>query len=197
MPKTPVPDTASAAAIDPQAWPERYGDLLYRMAFARCRDAEAAADLVQETFLAGLKARAGFRGEARESTWLVGILKHKLLDHFRRTGRGSPTLPAAASPFDDDGWWAVEPGTWTGGPDMELSRREFWETLEACVGSLPLPLAEAFSLHELEERPGPEVCQALGIAATNLWTRLYRARLLLRACLEQRWFGGPAPGAAP
>ncbi|MBI1733413.1 MAG: hypothetical protein HYR49_11695 [Gammaproteobacteria bacterium] len=53
----------------------------------RVRDANLAEDLVQETLLWGLRSLDRFRGESSERTWLTGILKHKILDHLRVSGR--------------------------------------------------------------------------------------------------------------
>jgi len=66
---------------------DRHGDVLYRYALLRLRSPDVAADVVQETFLEALRARGSFAGRSTERTWLVGILKHKVVDHFRRSGR--------------------------------------------------------------------------------------------------------------
>jgi RNA polymerase sigma factor (sigma-70 family) len=78
---------AKPANTDPAEWVDRYGDYLFRYAMVRLRDRPSAEDLVQETFLAALKDYGSFSGKSSESTWLVGILKHKILDHFRRQAR--------------------------------------------------------------------------------------------------------------
>ena len=63
-------------------WLEAYGDYLFNLAQGQVRDKTAAEDLVQETFLAALKARDSFRGQSSDQTWLVGILRHKIYDHL-------------------------------------------------------------------------------------------------------------------
>lgn len=52
----------------PALWPDRYGDELYRFALSRVNDADAAEELVQETFLSALDGLATFRAEASERT---------------------------------------------------------------------------------------------------------------------------------
>jgi RNA polymerase sigma-70 factor (ECF subfamily) len=143
--------------------------------------------LVQETFLHALRARDSFGGAAQELTWMVGILKHKLADAQRARKRREGEREAATAPFDDEGWWAVEPGVWDP-PEAGMERREFWETVRGCLSDLPAPVAETFALHELHDVSGSDVCRSLGISPSNLWTRLYRARLWLRSCLERHWF---------
>ncbi len=73
--------------IDPEAWIDRYGDYLYRYAYLRLGDHATAEDAVQETFLAGLRARSKYSGRASEKTWLTGILKHKIGDQIRKRSR--------------------------------------------------------------------------------------------------------------
>ena len=110
--------------LDPSEWVGQYGDYLFRYAMLRLRDRPAAEDLVQETFLAALKARGSFSGNSSESTWLVGILKHKIADHFRRQSREAPLGdgdlrdPLDSSPFDGSGHWTSGPTDWRqpGGP---------------------------------------------------------------------------------
>src|SRR5438552_17591458 len=73
--------------IDPSTWVDEYGDYLLRYALSFVRDKQIAEDLVQETFLAALQSRSAFGGNSSERTWLVGILKHKAIDHYRKARR--------------------------------------------------------------------------------------------------------------
>ena len=73
-----------ASNHDPSNWVEEHGDALFRFALLRVKDASIAEDLVQETFLSALKGIERFKGKSSLRTWLVGILKHKIIDHFRR-----------------------------------------------------------------------------------------------------------------
>jgi RNA polymerase sigma-70 factor (ECF subfamily) len=184
-----------APTPDPERWVDQHGDALYRYALLRLRDADRAADLVQETFAEALRAQATFSGRSSERTWLVAILKHKLIDHLRRTirGRGAgdaeEAAKAADDSFDERGFWRRGPARWGGDASQALERREFWEVLHCCLDGLPAPLAETFFLRELDGLDADEVCRLCDITPANLWTRLHRARLALRRCLEVRWFG--------
>ncbi len=171
---------------DPAKWLEEHGDVLYRFALSRLRDRTLAEDVVQETLLGALKNAKDFEGRAEVRTWLIGILRNKIADQLRRTGRIREDSTERI--FDDRGAWAAAPGDWHD-PESQLSSKEFQQTFSDCMEKLPEPLAEAFILREVEETDYEEVCDALEISATNLSTRLYRARLLLRKCLEQNWFG--------
>jgi RNA polymerase sigma-70 factor (ECF subfamily) len=186
-----------AEGIDPEQWVDRHGGVLYRYALLRVRRPDTAAELVQETFLDALRARPHYSGRSSERTWLVGILKHKVADHYRRGARDRPEagddIARAGAPagiFDGQGHWAARPRPWGGDPSQDLERREFWEEFGRCLERLPRHLADPFLLRELDGLGGDEICQILRISPTNLWARLHRARLLLRGCLERRWFPG-------
>lgn len=191
-------------SADPESWVDRHGDSLYRYALLRLRSPDLAADAVQETFLDALRVRDSFQGRSNERTWLIGILKHKVVDQLRKTSReqvasnGSTMVPGAdaGEAFDRRGHWRVGPTSWNGDPARDAESREFWETFAACLSKLPRGLADAFYLRELDDLSAEEVREVLGITPANLWARLHRARSLLRRCLELNWFGHrnhPAP----
>ncbi len=179
---------------DPSDWVDRYGDYLYRYALLRLRDRSAAEDLVQETFLAALKSRETYSGRSSEATWLVGILKHKIADHFRRQSREIPVRdddppdPAGEGVFDASGHWAVGPADWGANPADLLRQKEFLDQLAECLSDLSPNHANAFTLREIEGLDTREICKVLNVTETNLWVILHRARMFLRRCLETRWF---------
>ena len=183
------------ARTDPVGWVDEHGDNLFRYAMRHVGKTEFAEDLVQETLVAALGSRDSFSGRSSERTWLIGILKRKIVDHFRRVYRerrldeDRPSADAASDFFDQAGLWKKNPQRWpTGDPKRILEQREFWDVLHACISKLPDSLAGAFRLRMMEDLQADDVCQVLNITPTNLWARLHRARLLLRRCLERNWF---------
>jgi RNA polymerase sigma-70 factor (ECF subfamily) len=186
-----------AAPGEASAWVEQYGDALYRYARARLAGRELAEDLVQETFLAALQSLDRFQHRSSLRTWLFSILRHKIVDHYRR-GEADRSLPGPAPGHDrfftPGGHWAKAPSPWKT-PEEVLMDDEFHAVLEGCLGDLPRSLARAFVLRELEEVEAAELCELLGLSPGNLRVRLHRARLLLRECLEKKWFD-PRPGDA-
>lgn len=186
---------------DPTQWLNRYGDALYQYAYARLGHSAQAEDAVQECLLAALKARQRYRADSSEKTWLFGILKHKVLDQFRRNAREmavedeSPTGALLERSFDSNGTWREPPERWSD-PAGELERAQFWSILEHCMGALPKTLGMTIRLVEIDNTPSEEVCKALGISATNLWVRLHRARLGLRNCIQQFWFAKRTSGSS-
>ena len=172
--------------LDPSSWVERHGDVLYRYARSRLRDDDEAVDLVQEAFLHALQSRESFAGNSSERTWLVGILRYKIIDRYRRSVGEREKLLDASEFFDDRGFWK---GGASDDPTLGLERGEFWRGLERCRDSLPPGLASAFTLRELDGLSSDAICASLGITPANLWTRLHRARVLLKACLERHGYG--------
>jgi RNA polymerase sigma-70 factor, ECF subfamily len=183
-------------AFDPDTWVDHYGDSLFRFAVLRVKDPETASDLVQETFLAALRVRDTYSGGSSIRSWLTAILKHKIADRLRKTGReqrfreGRAKDSRTEGMFDRRGHWQRPLRDWRGDPLLEYERCEFWEVLGRCLSKLPAHLADVFLERELEGLSREAICQNLGITPENLSVRLFRARLLLRGCLEDHWFHG-------
>jgi len=175
---------------------------LLRVAVLQLRDNDVAEDVVQDTLLAALQGASGFSGRSSLKTWLTGILKHKIIDVIRRKGRE----PAFASLdeetqledldalFDETGHWENPPADW-GNPESALSQQQFMEVMQMCLEKLPPNTARVFLMREVMELESEEICKELAITSTNLWVILYRARIALRQCLEQKWFAAPGRAA--
>jgi RNA polymerase sigma-70 factor (ECF subfamily) len=189
-----------ASAVDPERWVEQHGDILFGFAAARVRNHAIAQDLVQETFLAAIKASSGFAGRATERSWLFGILRHKLVDYYRLQNR-EVALADVESPLPEeegafgtsgigkDGWLnALAPQAWRT-PDQDLVTKEFQDVLKSCLSRLPGKVAEVFRLREVDGVPSEQICKDLDVSANNVWVMLHRARMALRRCLEEHWFG--------
>jgi RNA polymerase sigma-70 factor (ECF subfamily) len=171
---------------------------LLRFATLQLRSAAAAEDAVQETLLAALAGEAGFSGRSNLRTWLTGILKHKIVDHIRKASRevasgaaddDNPSTEFDAL-FDEKGHWLEHPDAWEQ-PEGALEQKQFLEVLEKCLRALPERTSRVFMLREHLDLDTDEICKETGVTPTHCWVLLYRARMALRACLEQNWFGGP------
>lgn len=185
---------------DPSAWIDPHGDYLFRYAMFRLRNASVAEDLVQETLLAALQAYGSFAGRGSERTWLVGILKHKITDYFRRLSRETPASQVEGEAFEHEEcfrptgqWkhhWEPEqaPIEWQTSPAEMLEQHEFWEVFQQCLSPLPMRIASAFTLREVDGLSSEEICDVLSITVNNLWVMLHRARMHLRHCIEVKWF---------
>ena len=168
---------------------------LLRYASLQLRDAAAAEDAVQEALLAALAGEASFAGRANLRTWLTGILKHKIVDAIRRQAR-EPVVSAESAEevgdidelFSERGHWNERPAAW-GNPDGALEQSQFFRALELCLARLPGRTAQAFMMREHLGLETGEICKELSITPTHCWVLLYRARMTLRECLQQTWFG--------
>ncbi len=180
---------------EPDTWVDRYGDYLFSYAFQRVNDRVAAQDIVQDTFVAALVAKKKFKGKSKVKTWLTGILKHKVIDHFRKKYKELPkdnielTADLANTEFNEKGEWKNKPSKWSQDPGKLLEQREFMEVIHKCIAGLSSRLASAFTLRELEDESTETICKVLNISPTNCWVMLHRARSLMRLCLEKKWLG--------
>jgi len=175
---------------DPAKWVDEYGDYLFRYAMCRQSDRDTAEDLVQETFLAALRARESFKNHSSPRTWLVSILKRKLVDKLRSRERSlaaAGDVDIVTTVFGKHGKWRRRPRRW-GNPEATLQRQEFWEALDRCLSRLPARMSAAFTMRELEELAPEHIRGTLGVSPGNLNVLLHRARLGLSHCLDLDWF---------
>jgi RNA polymerase sigma-70 factor, ECF subfamily len=196
----PASPSASQRLSDPERWVEEYGDYLFKYALSRLRDPTTAEDMVQETFLAALKGATRFQGRSAEKSWLIGILKNKICDYYRKLSRETSftDLEFYADEESDrfipdgpfkDGWvHELGPQEWTN-PGASLDNEIFWQTYRDCSNKLPKNIGTVFNLREVDGVHSKEICAMLNITESNLWVMLHRARMALRRCLETNWFG--------
>ena len=96
--------------INPNKWIDLYSDYLFNYTISRVSDREIAQDLVQDTFLAALKSMKNFKGEASERTWLISILKRKIIDHYRKINsiKGKAEVRINYNDTESEGDWLEE-----------------------------------------------------------------------------------------
>lgn len=172
-------------------------DYLMRFARLQLRNDAWAEDAVSETILAALAKPQAFEARSQLKTWLVGILKHKIIDSIRQRRRevvlnsGSDDDledPLEHIAFKTDGHFAEKPADW-GNPEQDLKSRQFMSVLDACAEKLPPVQGRLFLMREWMEMSSEDICKELALTPTNLYVQLHRARLRLRECLELNWFG--------
>ena len=180
--------------LSPATWLDDHGDYLYQFALIRVRDSHLAEELVQETLVKGLAGFSRFRGEAAVRTWLTQIIRREISQHFRRSNR----FHKHSISGDVEGRDGLEelltvklqPAAF----QSALERDEFWQVIWGCLEGTPPHLAEAMVLKLANDDLSiADLCAQLGISAANFSVRLFRARLLLRACIEKKWLR-PEPG---
>ena len=177
-------------------------DRLYAYALKRVGKHHTAEDLVQECLLVAWRKRESFDGRSTLSTWLFGILKFKILDHYRLTKR-TPTDQSAENStnadgdqfdplealFTSGGSWSIDPNYGmdflADPPDKIAEDHEAMQWVRRCMERLPESLRLLFQLREVEELPVAEVASAAGVTKGSAAVMLTRARHQVRACLQQ------------
>ena len=170
---------------------------LRRMARLYVSDA-VADDVVQDTWLTVMRGIGGFEGRSSLKTWVYGILVNVARRRAQREGRSVPFAPIG----NDERWSGTVPlerlhhpalgtGYWPSAPtfardpaDATLAG-ETREVVSRALHKLPPAQREVITLRDVEGWSGPEVSEVLGISDVNQRTLLHRARVTVRAALEE------------
>ena len=167
----------------------QYSNALYKRAYFKTSNKEAAEDIVQETFIAALKNVEKFKGNSSVKTWLMSILNFKVADYFRKKYKNNELSigdnTVSEQLFDKNGAWGEHSAltAWEEEPNL-LDRPEFNTALSSCLDHLPEKSRIAVRFKYIDNKKGEEICKELGISPTNYWQLLHRAKLQLRKCLD-------------
>jgi RNA polymerase sigma-70 factor (TIGR02943 family) len=179
--------------IDPNKWISLYSDYLFNFTISRVNDRDLAKDLVQDTFFAGLKSMKNFKGEATERTWLVSILKRKIIDYYRKinSNKGKAEVRMTYnSDSESEGDWLEErvADPFDKTAEDKLENEELGDAIYNCLGKLPKKQAEVFRMKTIEGLDTETICNELNITASNLWVIIHRARTAMASCMKKNWF---------
>ncbi len=179
--------------LQPETWVDQYADYLFNYAVSRVSDAEIAKDLVQETFFAGLKSAKNYKGDAAERTWLIAILKRKVIDHYRKInsnkGKAEVRMTYNSSTETDGDWLeeqVADPMSILENSDIE--NEELGMAIQDCISKLPKKQSLVFTMKTVQGMSTEDICNELDINPSNLWVMIHRARTTLMDCLNQNWF---------
>jgi len=179
--------------LNPNTWVDKYFDYLHMYTIKRVRCSDQAKDLVQDTFMAALNSAKYFKGNSTERTWLVGILKRKIVDHYRKInskkGRAEVSMNNWRHNNDEMNWFeefVADPQSITGIGFME--NEELGLMIENCIAKLPKRYAQAFTLRTIKGYSTEVICEIMDINQSNLWVILHRSRTALKECIEQNWY---------
>jgi RNA polymerase sigma-70 factor (TIGR02943 family) len=180
----------------PETWVDRYGNYLYAYAMSRLRNADAAADCVQDTFLAGIKALERFDGSRDIKFWLRGIMRNKIVDQIRKSIKENKVdIDNEDEALLESFWFrysgiaTTNPDPWQFNPRKAYDNTEFWDVFNVCIDKVKQPARQAFVLRMLEDMETEEVCKVMDITPNYLWVLLHRARQQLKVALEEKWTG--------
>lgn len=192
------PDSESTGNLsDPKFLSELRGMML-KFAKLQLSDDALAEDAVQEALIGALKNAGKFERRSALKTWVFAILKNKIADILRKGQKyvqASSLLKEGQEEdnmdqlFADNGHWQKHerPTNW-GHPQEAVKQDHFWRIFETCLHGLPENQARLFMMREFIQLEANEICESLDITTSNLHVMLYRARLKLRECLENKWF---------
>jgi len=178
--------------LDPNKWIDSYADYLFNYTITRVSNRDVADDLVQETFFSGLKSAKNFKGEASERTWLVSILKRKIIDHYRKinSNKGKAEVRINYSDGESEGDWLEErvADPFDKNAENKLENEELGLAIHNCLEKLPQKQAEIFKMKTIQNFDTEAICNEFDISASNLWVIIHRARTSLAGCLDEIWF---------
>lgn len=179
--------------LDPSLWVDKYSDYLFNYTIVRVNDADLSKDLIQETFFAALKSAQNFEGKSTERTWLISILKRKIIDYYRKINSKKGQAEVRMNFYDqgeNEGSWIEErvPQSWQNGVEKKIENAELNDQLEYCINQLPEKYGMVFRMKTIQEFETEEICKELDFTPSNLWVIIHRARNQLRKCLEDNWF---------
>lgn len=194
--------TDAIISLNPSLWVQNYGDYLYNIAFYKVNDSELAEDIVQETFLSALKAKDNFQAKSSEKTWLTSILKNKIIDYYRskKTNQDIDTyLSATEDSFSNSFFELSEKGNmhwkeekqsidWNSEEINLLDNELFYTIFIGCIDNLPKNLSMIMRYKFIDQSNSEDVCKLIGITSSNFFVLIHRSKILLRECLDIKWF---------
>jgi RNA polymerase sigma-70 factor (TIGR02943 family) len=182
----------SKTKLDPDKWVDRYADYLFNYTIVRVNDREVTNDLISETFLAALNSMKNFKGDASERTWLISILKRKIIDYYRKinSNKGKAEIKVTLPDGEAEGEWLEEKVADLSDrtAEDEMENKELGLAILDCMDQLPEKQAKIFKMKTIEGIDTEAICNEFKITPSNLWVIIHRARTFLANCLEKNWF---------
>ncbi|MEZ4937470.1 MAG: sigma-70 family RNA polymerase sigma factor [Crocinitomicaceae bacterium] len=175
-----------------ELWVDEYSDFLYNLAFYKVYDEDLANDFVQETFLSILKNEENLDSISNPKSYLATIISRKIIDYWRK--KEVKTTSTFSNFFQEDGkgegHWKIEAMSKNdlNFLENEMDNQELRTILLECFAALPENQRIIASEKLLNDRDTEEICNEYGVSTSNLWVIIHRAKVRLRACIENKWF---------
>ncbi|KMQ66507.1 hypothetical protein ACM46_02950 [Chryseobacterium angstadtii] len=186
------------SGLNPEQWVDAFADFLYRFAIMRVNSKEDAEDMVQETFLAAYKNIEKFENRSSVKTWLTSILKNKIVDYYRKKGNSNQSydeyLGQTEASFENTFFNEANYGRWkqninknyiSESADEYILSKEFYKIMDFCLQKMPFKLKSVFVAKYMLDEDAEKICKEFDITSSNYWVLLFRAKTLLRSCLEK------------
>jgi len=160
-----------------------YQDLVYSQAYRMMGEEEAAEDAAQDAFIAAFRKLSSYRGGSFKA-WLLRIVTNLCYDELRRRKR-RPTVPLEPVDSDEEEiespHWMADPGA---SPEESAEQAELAGALRHCLGDLPAEFRSILVLVDMQGMDYAETAQTVGKPLGTVKSRLARARLRMRDCLQ-------------
>src|SRR6266850_222645 len=180
MPEVAEPEqlpVTQARAGEPAAWDalfRRYQLPLYVYVFELVHDEQAALDIVQETFVRGVRHIGSLRDDEKFGSWLFGIAHQMCIQRWRARNREEMALEELGA----------QPAHLESDPAELLIAREKEAEFMALLNQLPLPQRSVLLLHFVEDFSLEEIAGITGTALGTVKSRLHYAKKALRKMIE-------------
>jgi len=163
-----------------------YQDLVYTQAYRMMGESEAAEDAAQDAFIAAFRKLGSYRGGSFKA-WLLRIVTNLCYDELRRRKR-RPTTPLEPMDNDDE---EIESPRWlsdpNGTPEDETERLELARALQRCLDQLPPEFRAVVALVDIQGMDYVEAAESMAKPLGTVKSRLARARMRMRECLQGFW----------
>ena len=161
-----------------------YQEMAFNLAYRMLSDEDAAEDVTQTAFLSAYRSLSGYRGGSFKA-WVMRMVTNACYDELRRRQR-RPTTPL--EPMDDEDEEEIESPSWLAddapSPEQSLERSELDRAIQACLEGLPEEFKAVAVMIDVEGMDYQEVSVAIGKPLGTVKSRVARARLKLRECLQ-------------
>lgn len=163
-----------------------YQDVVYNQAYRVLGDAQMADDATQDAFIAAYNNLRKFRGGSFKA-WLLRIVTNACYDELRRQKRRPTT---SLEPLDDSGD-EIESPHWlmdaSAVPESQVERDELGRAIQHCLDELPVDFRVVIALVDIQGMDYAEAATVIGTPLGTVKSRLARARLRMRDCLQGFW----------
>lgn len=173
--------------IDASKWMDNYYQYLKNYAFNRVQNLLDVEELIQETFLAGLKSKDNFQNRSSERTWLTAILKNKIIDYYRRKSSKKGQIQRRMISHDEYNIY-LKDAAFTAVEDTmlaDLECKELQRLLKTCIDTLPNASARVARLKIYDNLSTEEISSKLNISRSNVWVCMHRARTSIAKQLDK------------
>jgi RNA polymerase sigma-70 factor (ECF subfamily) len=164
-----------------------YQDMAFNLAYRMLSEEDAAADATQTAFLSAYRSLDSYRGGSFRA-WVLRMVTNTCYDELRRRQR-RPTTPL--EPVDSEDDEEIESPAWLASdgpnPEQSLEQSELDHAVQHCLAGLPDEFRAVIVMVDVEGLDYQEVSQALAKPLGTIKSRVARARLKLRDCLQQFW----------